>query len=336
MLSKERWSRLLIAAALAFGAGGCAGGEPEELGDPQASEEASDELESPTAEAVSADAGEVACNPRDRKASPKNVPVTSIQRYARTGIAPAKGPYKPVLESDPGLPEYTVYRPATLGTIKHPILVWANGGCSKDGTYFSKFLLEVASHGFVVVADGKPNGTGTRSLGANGAPLIKALDWILKENERPCSQYYHKLDVQKTAVAGQSCGGLMALGASSDKRLSTVIVFNSGLFQRDQKIYRGLHTPIAYFIGGSSDVAYAQAEADVKAINTVPLFYGNLDVGHFATWAQDNAGEFGRVGIQWLKWQLMGDPSAERVFSGPDCELCKPPSKWKVVKKNLK
>jgi hypothetical protein len=277
----------------------------------------------------------VACNPADKKPEPTNMPITSIKRYQGMTVAPAKGPYKPVLESDPGFPDWTVYRPEKLGDIKHPILVWANGGCSKDGTYFSKFLLEVASYGFVAVADGKPNGSGTRPLGSDGAPQISALDWIIKENERPCSQYYHKLDVSKTAAAGQSCGGLMTLGASKDKRLSTVIIFNSGLFERDQAIYSGLHAPMAYFIGGSSDIAFDQAEADVKAISTVPLFYGNLDVGHFATWAQDNAGEFGRVGVSWLKWKLMADPAAEKMFAGPDCELCKPPSMWKVAKKMM-
>jgi len=277
----------------------------------------------------------VACNPADKKPDPKNVPVSEIRRYQGMTVAPAKGPYKAVLESDPGLPDRTVYRPEVLGEVKHPIVVWANGGCSTDGTYFSKFLLELASYGFVAIADGKPNGSGSRSIGTNGVPQTEALDWIIAENERPCSQYYHKLDVTKTAAAGQSCGGLMSLGASADKRLTTVGIFNSGLFERDQKIYAGLHTPIAYFIGGPDDIAYAQAEADVAAISTVPLFYGNLDVGHFATWAEDNAGEFGRVGVEWFKWQLMGDAASAKVFTGADCELCKPPSKWTIKKKMM-
>src|SRR5262249_14391909 len=159
-------------------------------------------------------------NPADKKPDPTNIPVSAIKRYQGMTVAPAKGPYKPVIESDPGFPDWTVYHPEKLGEIKHPIVVWANGGCARDGTYFSKLLLEVASHGFVAVADGKPNGSGTRSLGPDGAPQISALDWIIAENERPCSQYYHKLDVTKTAAAGQSCGGLMTLGASKDKRLT--------------------------------------------------------------------------------------------------------------------
>jgi hypothetical protein len=162
-----------------------------------------------------------------------------------------------------------------------------------------------------------------------------AIDWIVAENERPCSQYYHKLDVQKIAVAGQSCGGLMSLAASNDPRLTTVIVFNSGLFAPDQAVYSGLHTPIAYFIGGMSDVAYSNAESDTSMINNVPLFYANLDVGHGATWMDTNAGEFGRVGLGWLKWQLNGDDAAKKMFVGADCELCKSPSMWVVKKKMI-
>ncbi|MET0343720.1 MAG: alpha/beta hydrolase [Polyangiales bacterium] len=326
MVCNVTWKNLTAITSLSLSMVACAP-------DAQQHDEASEALQS-TPAAQQSGAADVACSPADRTPAPTNVPTSAIRRYPG-GIAAAKGPYKPVLETDPGLPDYTIYRPEKLGALPHPVLVWGNGGCSRDGTYFSKFLLEAASHGFVVVADGRPNGTGTRGLAPDGTPLVKGLDWILKENERPCSQYYHKLAATKAAVAGQSCGGLMALGASSDKRWSTVIVFNSGLFQRDQKIYGGLHAPMAYFIGGSSDVAYPQAEADTKAISTVPLFYGNLDVGHFATWGEDNAGEFGRVGIQWLKWQLMDDPAAGKVFSGSDCELCRPPSKWKVSKKNL-
>lgn len=318
----RRRSNVLRAFALTLGLAAC---EPHQTDD--APVEAPDSVSAEAEE--SSPLAQASCS-----ATAKNFPVSGINRYRTTGVAPAKGPYKPVIETDSSLPGYTIYRPEKLGDLPHPVLVWGNGGCSRDGTYFSKFLLEVASHGFVAISDGSPNGTGTRGIAPDGRPLISALDWILKENDRPCSQFYQKLAVDKTAAAGQSCGGLMALGASSDKRLSTVIVFNSGLFQRDQKIYSGLHTPIAYFIGGSSDIAFPQAEADTKAISTVPLFYGNLDVGHFATWSQDNAGEFGRVGIQWLKWQLMGDEAAKAVFAGPDCELCKAPSKWKVSKKN--
>jgi hypothetical protein len=151
-----------------------------------------------------------------------------------------------------------------------------------------------------------------------------------------CRSSNRKLDTTKIAAMGQSCGGLMTLGASGDKRLSTVVIWNSGMFDRDAMIYMGLHTPMAYFIGGPDDVAYPQAEADFAAITTVPVFYGNLPVGHTATYAQDNGGEFAQIGIAWLKWQLYGDTTAAAggMFMGPDCGLCKN-AMWTVKKKNM-
>lgn len=252
-------------------------------------------------------------------------------------IGAAKGPEMPMIEQDPGLSTHTIYRPMTFAEgKKYPIIVWANGGCSKDGLMFARFLLEITSNGFVIVADGEPNGTGMGPLTTNGEPQKQALDWITAEAERPCSKYYRKVDVTKIAAMGQSCGGLMTLGTSGDKRLTTVVIWNSGMFERDEMIYAGLHTKMAYFIGGPDDVAYAQAEDDFAAINTVPVFYGNTPVGHFATYSQPNGGEFARVGIGWLKWQLYGDESETggKMFVGKDCELCKN-SMWTVQKKMM-
>jgi hypothetical protein len=267
----------------------------------------------------------------------ENVPLDSISGSSNPApIVPAKGPLMPVVEHDPGLDTHTVYRPMQLGEQKYPLIVWANGGCVKNGTMFARFLLEIASHGFVIVADGKPNGSGGGSLSTDGGPQTAAMDWIVAENDRPCSKYYHKLETTKIAAMGQSCGGLMTLGASGDPRLTTIMIWNSGLFQADQKIYSGLHTPVAYIIGGPDDVAYPQAETDYAAINNVPIFYGNNPVGHTGTYAQDNGGEFAQVGIAWLKWQLYGEmsPTTSGMFLGADCALCKD-STWTVEKKMM-
>ena len=62
--------------------------------------------------------------------------------------------------------------------------------------------------------------------GTDAKPLLYALEWARKENERPCSQYYHKLDVTKVAVSGQSCGGLMAIQAAMDPKITTAFPYN--------------------------------------------------------------------------------------------------------------
>jgi hypothetical protein len=330
-----------VAGSTGAGPGGSAGtgGVPASPGDigPIAGSSGSPPVAGAAGAPAEPEPPAVACNPADATPEAKAVPLTSITGSSNSApIVPALGPLMPVIEHDPGLATHTVYRPMTFGDTKYPVVVWANGGCIKNGTMFSRFLLEIASHGFVIVADGVPNGSGMGPLETNGVPQKQALDWIVAENERPCSKFYRKLDTTKIAAMGQSCGGLMTLGVSGDPRLSTVVIWNSGMFEPDEKIYMGLHTPIAYFIGGPDDVAYAQAETDVAAINTVPLFYGNLPVGHSGTYSQDNGGEFARVGIGWLKWQLYGDKTeaGEKMFVGADCALCKG-TMWTIEKKMM-
>ena len=84
---------------------------------------------------------------------------------------PPTGPNPVVVEHDQRLATHTIYRPATLGPGKHSVLVWGEGGCAKNGLTFPEFLSEIASYGFVVVADGPPVQTAPRGqAGAAGPP----------------------------------------------------------------------------------------------------------------------------------------------------------------------
>jgi hypothetical protein len=75
--------------------------------------------------------------------------------YTQKGSAPS-GPNQVVIEHDQGLVTHTIYRPATLDSSQHPLLVWGEGGCAKNGLTFPEYLSEIASYGFVIVADGPP------------------------------------------------------------------------------------------------------------------------------------------------------------------------------------
>jgi hypothetical protein len=76
-----------------------------------------------------------------------------------------------VIEHDQTLATHTIYRPANLGSLKHGVLVWGEGGCAKNGLTFPEFLTELASHGFVIVADGPPvENAGRGGPGGGGAP----------------------------------------------------------------------------------------------------------------------------------------------------------------------
>src|SRR6478735_4346732 len=71
---------------------------------------------------------------------------------------PGTGPYPAMKEEDPTLAAHVVYRPkdvAAMGKQKLGVVAWGNGGCSDDAASTRFPLLEIASHGYLVIASGK-------------------------------------------------------------------------------------------------------------------------------------------------------------------------------------
>ena len=280
---------------------------------------------------------------------------------------PPTGPFAIVVEHDPGLATHTIYRPRELTLDKHPVLVWGEGGCAKNGLFFPEYLSEIASHGFVVIADGPPipraagappagggpppgaggpppgGGAGPpadRFTMVNGTALVAGIDWLEAQSKDRSSRFYGKVNVERVAAMGMSCGGLMSYGASNDPRVATVGIWNSGLFEdeRNAKIYAGIHGSVIIVTGGESDIAYANGKRDFEVMPPrVPVFYGvHPAVGHGGTYNQDNGGPFGVVAVAWLKWQLQGDKSAagRGYFVGDECGICKD-SGWQAASRAL-
>jgi hypothetical protein len=292
---------------------------------------------------------------RAQTAAPAITKLTTVD-VQPSGAAPT-GPFAVVVEHDPGLATHTIYRPRELSPDEHPVLVWGEGGCAKNGLMFPEYLSEIASHGFVVIADGPPIARPAGGPGAGGGPppgggdgggppadrftmvngtaLVAALDWLEAESKKRGSRFHGKVNVERVAAMGMSCGGLMSYGASNDPRVATVGVWNSGLFEdeRNAAIYAGIHGSVIIVTGGESDIAYANGKRDFEVMPPrIPVFYGvHPSVGHGGTYNQDNGGPFGRVAVAWLKWQLQGDTSAagRGYFAGADCGLCKDTG-WQV------
>lgn len=241
------------------------------------------------------------------------------------------GPYPADWSTAASLPNHTVYRPTSLPSERMPIVVWSNGACSADGTSAVNFLREIASHGFLVISNGSPGGSGS----STSAWLTQSIDWAVAENARPQSPLFGRLNTSEIGAAGFSCGGIEAYAVSGDPRVTTTGIFSSGLLNdADDYQLRRLDHPIAYVIGGPSDIAYPNAVDDWGKLPAgLPAFMGNLDVGHGGTYGQPNGGEFGRAAQLWFRWQLQGDTQAGRAFVGSDCGLCG--TAWRVQQKNL-
>ncbi|RYY73270.1 MAG: hypothetical protein EOO52_17820 [Gammaproteobacteria bacterium] len=233
------------------------------------------------------------------------------------------------------LPNHTIYRPDLSRANNIPIVVWGNGACSNVGTEQADFLLQIASNGYLVIANGGPFGSGTNDQ--HETELVKAIDWAVKENSRTCSQYYGKLNVKKIATMGWSCGGGMAHFAAVDSRVTTAVALNSGLgiYGDRSSYYPRFHTPVAIFNGDSRDVAYNPGLQEYSEVNNVPFYHANYPQGHGDAYYQDNGGEFGIVATGWLNYMLKDDQSSsgKGMFFGSNCRLCKSP--WVMKNKGF-
>lgn len=266
---------------------------------------------------------------------------------------PGTGQYPALKEIDPGLPDQVVYRPADLAAIETAglgIYAFGNGGCSDDAASSRLHLLEVASHGYLVIAPGgiySGPGSTERPDQADVDPvtdqptrpeqLTAAIDWALAENERADSPYFGLIDPDAIAVSGFSCGGIQALVVAADPRIDTAVIMNSGLFVEDptemagmvvnKSLLNDLHYPTLYVLGGPTDIAYENGMDDFAQINHVPVAVANIDRGHGGTYSDPNGGAAARLVVDWLDWQLRSDQIAGSRFAGPDCGLCND-SEW--------
>lgn len=261
------------------------------------------------------------------------------------------GQYTAIMESDPSLPTHTVFKPQDLspfgGNEKLPIIAWGNGACANSPWEHVNFLSEVASHGFLVVAIGPMPEEGERPRDkSSSSQMIDAIDWAITANADKNSPYFGKIDVSKISVSGMSCGGLQTLETAPDPRVTTVVVCNSGILGNpgqgvpgmpplNKEHLKKLHSPTLYLLGGESDIAYNNGMDDFDRINHVPVFVGNMDVGHAGTYAQEHGGEFARVATAWYQWTLKDDQEAGKLFMGDPSGLSKS-TDWTVQKKKMK
>jgi enterochelin esterase-like enzyme/dienelactone hydrolase len=272
------------------------------------------------------------------------------------------GPYPAIMEVDPSLPRHVIYRPKDLAPFKQKklaVYIWGNGACTDDAGSVRNHLLEIASHGYLVVVPGfigdeLKKVQAARPPRQEGAPLTlptstldlrDGLDWALAQNALAGSKYRGLIDTSAVAASGFSCGGVQAIElATSDKRVTTLIVQNSGLFPDNavkipgmdlaKSALRKLRHPVLYLMGGPTDIAWANGHDDFERIDNVPAVLVALPTGHGGTYHDPHGGAAAAIAVDWLEWQLRGDKTAARSFLGQNCRICMVPG-WTIERKGF-
>lgn len=256
------------------------------------------------------------------------------------------GRFKAVAVKEQTMTDFVVYRPKDLlyaharcGAL--PVLLFGNGGCSNTSVGYERMLSEVASHGYIVVAIGEMRDSlKERPIGqTESAELMHGLELILTLNRTKGTEYYHMMDTTKIAAAGHSCGGAQVLCNAGNPRLKTYLILNAGMGDMEmagasRNSLQCLHAPILYVVGGKSDVAYENAQKDYARISQVPVCLANHPAsGHGGTYGAPYGGDYGRLVLDWLDWQLRGKKEGAHVFLKGELENYKG---WDIKAKNFK
>lgn len=252
------------------------------------------------------------------------------------------GSYKAIMQEEASLPAHTVFVPQDLSVFNAanplPVLVWGNGACTDSPWEHFKFLNEIASHGFIVLATGYIPMEEEPYKGpmSTTRQQIESIDWAFAQNADSKSPYYQKIDTRHICVAGMSCGGLQTLFNCADPRITLLMICNSGLFNQQnagqavggmpmppKEKLKEIHTPVMYMLGGETDIAYGNGMDDFHRIGHVPACVINYPVGHGGTYRQPHGGEFTIPALAWLQWQLKGDKEAAKMFVGKEPAILK-------------
>ncbi len=237
------------------------------------------------------------------------------------------GLFKAVAVSEKSLPYYVVYRPKELRPTSErekrlPVLIWGNGGCSDTSVGYERMLVNVASQGYIVIAIGElqmAQGDRKEKQTPSGM-MLDAVKWICGQVQDKKSDYYDCVDTTRIASAGHSCGGAQTLYSCGDAHFKTHLILNAGMGDMEmadasRASLASLHCPILYLTGGEKDMAYNNARLDYERISHVPVVYGDMPTaGHGGTYGDIGGGDFGRMVIAWLDWQLKGKDENKKIF----------------------
>lgn len=258
--------------------------------------------------------------------------------------------------------KFDLFYPTNLGAggFLHPILTWGNGSNAVPRQY-DYLLRHFASWGFVVIA------TEDRNTGV-GQTILDAANYLVSENGKSASKFYHKLNVNQIGALGHSQGGDGVINAANKSGGSIKTVIPIELPAQAWCILnlptcvdsKSLTSGSVFFIDGSLDTLISPptqppgtlGEQSIDAYYTaVPSGVSKLKgtlIGpnHNDVQGQPDCkkaafpctyGVYGYLGYPtaWLMYQLQGDSYAHGAFVSGTGEMFSQTKNWEFVASNI-
>ena len=219
---------------------------------------------------------------------------------------------------------YTVVRPATLGEngFLHPPVAWGNG-LGTTPTSYVELLDNVASHGFVVIAN-----PGT---GSDPQVVRQGLEWLIDQNGS--GDYAGKLAVDCAGTIGYSMGGGAAVGSGAHPAVKAIVSIH-GLEDAAESASGPILLTTSDDDGFVTKSGYVQPCYDRSSVQ--PTILATHITGNAASFNGHlepigAGGADAEPAIAWLRFWIYGDESQRDWFFGTDCKVCVSP--WADVQK---
>ncbi|MDT7753594.1 MAG: hypothetical protein QOD96_7256 [Pseudonocardiales bacterium] len=202
--------------------------------------------------------------------------------------------------------KFDVWYPADLGRsgTRHAVITWGNGTFNVPSQY-AYLLAHLASWGFVVVATEDSN-TGS------GQQILDAAHWLVRQDSRPSSPFYHRLATARVGAIGHSQGAAGALNAmiQSDGLITTAV-----LIETPAQILCGSRTSCPdtrKLTGGAIFLVNGSADQLISP-STQPLPWA-------LTGLQSNSAYYDAAPASVTKaWATLDGPSHNDVTGQPGC-----------------
>lgn len=274
-------------------------------------------------------------------------PDAAIPDAATPDRVPASTLNLPVTSERPDIaPWFTIHRPTNLDATGQPlpVVTWANGGCFRSDFTWAPLFQAWAAGGFVVLS--LTDSAQAWALATTTVDDHRALvDWAFEANQDPQSPYYGKLDTGRIVAAGNSCGGVTALGlAAEDTRIKSVFVLSGSSAiplsppETRAAVMGAVSVPVGYIVGGEEDIARADANNDYDLLQPgVPALIISRSAGDHITVSTDATilADEAKLSLDWLDLALYGTPEAATTLrSATVCNGCEA-GVWSVKSKYL-